>query len=204
MYIGCMDKQKSNIIDYGFKEIFNQGIKGFTVDRLASILRISKKTIYMFFPSKEVLIDKIIKYKLSSIDKEIKQILSKNKCPLEAFCKINEFQIRLISDIDINKVAELKIKYPDIWMHVEKHRKNKRSTLGEIFKKAQKLGYLREEIDPEEVSNLYISIINRTFQPEFFIQEDVSMKDTINLYIRIMSAGIFNDIALNKIDEMVK
>ena len=72
------------------------------------------------------------------------------------------------------------------------------------LKKAQKLGYLRQGIAPEEVSKLYISIINRTFQPEFFIQEDVSMKDTINLYIKIMSAGIFNDIALNKIDEMVK
>ena len=197
-----MDKQKSNIIDYGFKEIFNQGIKGFTVDRLASILRISKKTIYMFFPSKEVLIDKIIKYKLSSIDKEIKQILSKNKCPLEAFCKINEFQIRLISDIDINKVAELKIKYPDIWIYIEKHRKNKKSILEKILKKAQKLNYLRDNLDPKDVSNIYIGIINRAFQPEYFIQEDISIKDTISLYVQIMSTGIFNEIALKKIKKI--
>tara|TARA_Y100000996_G_scaffold244813_1_gene192541 strand:- start:534 stop:1136 length:603 start_codon:yes stop_codon:yes gene_type:complete len=199
-----MDKQKNNIIDHGFKEIFRGGIKSFTIDNLASILRISKKTIYSLFPSKEILIDKIIKHKLSSIDKEIENILRDNKCPLEAFCKINNRQIKLISDIDINKVAELKIKYPDIWVYIEKHRKNKRSVLSKIFKEAQKHGYLRSYLQPDEVANLYSSIINRTFQPEFFIQEDVSMKDTIGLYVEIMSAGIFNDLALLKIKEYNK
>ena len=199
-----MDKQKLNIIDYGFKEIFTQGIKGFTVDNLASILHISKKTIYSFFPSKEILIDKIIQNKLSSIDKEIKSILKKNKCPLEAFCKINQRQIKLVSDLDINKVAELKIKYPDIWGHIEKHRKNKKIILTKIFKQAKNLNYLRSTLRPEEVAGLYVNIINRTFQPEFFIQEEVSMKDTIKLYIRVMSAGIFNNFALNKINEISK
>ena len=199
-----MDKQKNNIIDHGFKEIFRGGIKSFTIDNLASILRISKKTIYSLFPSKEILIDKIIKHKLSSIDKEIENILRDNKCPLEAFCKINNRQIKLISDIDINKVAELKIKYPDIWVYIERHRKNKRSVLSKIFKEAQKHGYLRDYLQPDEVAKLYSSIINRTFQPEFFIQEDVSMKDTIGLYVEIMSAGIFNDLALLKIKEYNK
>mgnify|MGYP006114077999 CR=1 FL=1 len=197
-----MNKQKSNIINHGFKEIFSQGIKSFTVDNLASILCISKKTIYSFFPSKEILIDKIIKHKLSSIDKEIEAILKENDCPLVAFYNINEHQIKLISNIDINKVAELKIKYPDIWVYIEKHRKNKRSILSKIFKRAQDLGYLRNNLNPNEVARLYSSIINRTFQPEFFIQEDVAMKDTIRLYIQIMSAGIFNDIALNKINSI--
>ena len=199
-----MGKQEDNIIDYGFKEIFRGGIKSFTIDNLASILRISKKTIYSLFPSKEILIDKIIKHKLSSIDKEIENILRDNKCPLEAFCKINNRQIKLISDIDINKVAELKIKYPDIWVYIERHRKNKRSVLSKIFKEAQKHGYLRDYLQPDEVAKLYSSIINRTFQPEFFIQEDVSMKDTIGLYVEIMSAGIFNDLALLKIKEYNK
>ena len=199
-----MDKQKSNIINYGFKEIFSQGIKGFTVDNLASILHISKKTIYSLFPSKEILIDKIIKHKLSSVDKEIESIIRDNNCPLEAFCKINERQIKLVSDMDINKVAELKIKYPDIWVHIEKHRKNKRSILAKIFKRAQDENYLRDGLNPDEVARLYANIINRTFQPEFFIQEDVSMKDTIKLYVKIMSAGIFNNAALNKISEIDK
>jgi len=199
-----MSKQESNIIDYGFKEIFKGGIKSFTIDNLASILGISKKTIYSLFSSKEILIDKIIKHKLSSIDREIENILGDNKCPLEAFCKINNRQIQLISDIDINKVAELKIKYPDIWVYIEKHRRNKRSVLSKIFKEAQSLGYLRDNLDPTEVAKLYSSIINRTFQPEFFIQEDASMKDTIGLYVEIMSAGIFNDLGLKKIKEYKK
>ncbi len=197
-----MDKQESNIINCGFKEIFTQGIKSFTVDNLASLLRISKKTIYSLFPTKEILIDKIIKHKLSSIDRDIEGILRNNDCPLKAFCDINELNIKLISDIDINKVAELKIKYPDIWVYIEKHRQNKRFILTEIFKNAESRGYLRENLSPNDVSRLYSSIINRTFQPEFFIQEEISMKDTIRLYVKIMSNGIFNDIAIKKIKKI--
>ena len=49
-----------------------------------------------------------------------------------------------------------------------------------------------------------MNIIDRTFQPEFFIQEEVSLKDTVVLYIDIMSKGIFRKEALlelNKIKE---
>ena len=58
-----MTDQKKNIIKAGFSIIFKEGLRSFTIDRLSSILRMSKKTIYAFFSTKEVLIDRIIKYK---------------------------------------------------------------------------------------------------------------------------------------------
>ena len=69
-----MADQKQNIIDQSLKIIFRDGLRSFTIDRLSSIIRVSKKTIYSIFPTKEVLIDRIIKYKLLSIDKDIKKL----------------------------------------------------------------------------------------------------------------------------------
>ena len=51
-----MSSQKRNIINEGFKIIFSEGLRNFTVDRLSLILHVSKKTIYALFPTKEVLI----------------------------------------------------------------------------------------------------------------------------------------------------
>ena len=199
-----MKKQKQDIIDHSLKIIFNEGLRSFTVDRLSSIIRISKKTIYSIFATKEILIDKIIQYKLLSIDKEIETILNKNKCPIKSFYEINQLHIKISSDVDIDKLVELKIKYPKIWSRVEDNRKNKVDMMNQIFSKAAKMGYVRNKSTIDSVSHLYMNIVNRTFQPDFFYQEDLSLKDTIDLFADIMAKGIFNNKGIDILDRIKK
>ena len=199
-----MKKQKQDIIDQSLKIIFNEGLRGFTVDRLSSIIRISKKTIYSIFATKEILIDKIIQYKLLSIDKEIDAILDKNKCPIKSFYEINQLHIKISSDVDIDKLVELKIKYPKIWSRVEDNRKNKVHMMNQIFSEAAKMGYVRNKSTIDSVSHLYMNIVNRTFQPDFFYQEDLSLKDTIDLFADIMAKGIFNNKGIDILDRIKK
>ena len=132
----------------------------------------------------------------------IKHILKKSSCPLDSFYNINKLQIQISSEVDINKISDLKIKYPHIWAHIENHRKNQKNVLQEIFLEASEMSYLREELDASQVARLYMNIINRTFQPEFFIQEEISLKDTVVLYIDIMSKGIFTKEALLKLNRI--
>ena len=199
-----MKKQKQDIIDQSLKIIFNEGLRSFTVDRLSSIIRISKKTIYSIFATKEILIDKIIQYKLLSIDKEIDTILNKNKCPIKSFYEINQLHIKISSDVDIDKLVELKIKYPKIWSRVEDNRNNKVDMMNQIFSKAAKMGYVRNKSTIESVSHLYMNIVNRTFQPDFFYQEDLSLKDTIDLFADIMAKGIFNNKGIDILESIKK
>ena len=199
-----MKKQKQDIIDQSLKIIFNEGLRSFTVDRLSSIIRISKKTIYSIFATKEILIDKIIQYKLLSIDKEIETILNKNKCPIKSFYEINQLHIKISSDVDIDKLVELKIKYPKIWSRVEDNRKNKVDMMNQIFSKAAKMGYVRNKSTIDSVSHLYMNIVTRTFQPDFFYQEDLSLKDTIDLFADIMAKGIFNNKGIDILESIKK
>ena len=72
-----MRDQKKHIAKKGFEMIFTEGFRSFTVDRLSSALRMSKKTIYSLFSTKEILIEQIIKYKLRNIESEIENIIKK-------------------------------------------------------------------------------------------------------------------------------
>ena len=194
--------QKKNIVQQGFSIIFNEGLRAFTVDRLSNVLHVSKKTIYSLFSTKEILIDGIIKHKLSEIDKGIEAILKKNKCPIRSFYEINQYQVEVSSDIDINKLIELKIKYPDIWNRIEKHRKNHFEVIKKIFRSAKSLDYLRKSLDVDSISKLYINIVDKAFQPEFFIQQDMSLKETIVLFSNIMANGIFNEKGIKVLSEI--
>ena len=199
-----MKDQKKYISKQGFKMISAEGLRSFTVDRLSSVLHMSKKTIYSLFSTKEILIDQIIKYKLVNIESSIEEILKKNKCPILSLYEINQLQIKTVKEVDINKMIELKIKYPEIWARIEKHRRKGVTALKAIFSNAKKLDYLRESLEIDLVSNLYINIIDRTFQPEFFIQQEVSLKDTIELFADIMAKGIFNDKGINILENIKK
>jgi AcrR family transcriptional regulator len=194
--------QKNNILKQGFLIIAKDGIRSFTVDRLSSMLRISKKTIYAFFATKEILIDKIIKSKLYEIDKVMNDILVKNDCPIKCFHEINRFHIKMSGDIDISKLIELKVKYPFVWSRIEKHRKNELDVVKKIIKNAKLMNYLRCGLDSNLVSKLYINIIDKTFQPEFFIQQNMTYKETINLFADIMANGIFNDRGLKLLEKI--
>ena len=59
-----MKKVKDIILKEGFRSVLSNGIKSFTVENLASKLSMSKKTIYQYFPKKELLIKKIIDYRM--------------------------------------------------------------------------------------------------------------------------------------------
>ena len=194
--------QKNNILKEGFLIIAKDGIRSFTVDRLSSMLRISKKTIYAFFATKEILIDKIIKSKLYEIDKVMNDILVKNDCPIKCFHEINRFHIKMSANIDISKLIELKVKYPYVWSRIEKHRKNELDVVRKIIKNAKSMNYLRCGLDSNLVSKLYINIIDKTFQPEFFIQQNMTYKETINLFADIMANGIFNNRGLELLEKI--
>ena len=43
------------------------------------------------------------------------------------------------------------------------------------------------------VATIYMNIINSTFQPEFFIKNNLAPGDTINLFVNIITQGMFTD-----------
>ena len=60
--------QEEQILELGFDLFTQEGIRSFTVESLAQQLGISKKTIYKFFPTKEILIEKYIDHYMVTIE----------------------------------------------------------------------------------------------------------------------------------------
>lgn len=57
-----MEKIKENIIQFAAREFHQMGIRNVSIDSVCSGLRISKKTLYQFFSTKEDLIEAVIQY----------------------------------------------------------------------------------------------------------------------------------------------
>jgi|TARA_Y100000294_G_C8432068_1_gene287256 AcrR family transcriptional regulator len=196
MNFGRLENQ---ILEGGFDSVSRTGVRAFTVDALSRRLAMSKKTIYKFFPTKEKLIRSIIHFVFNQINSVFEKVMNNEPNPALQFIKIMETISKFAGRTPVNKLAELKTLYPGIWKEVESFRLSHQDDFYTILKSAQDRGLARNDINMKTVSVVYINIINSTFQPEFFLKNDLPIGETIRGFVQIVARGIFTEKGIREI-----
>ena len=195
------NQQLNQILEQGFDSVAETGVRAFTVESLAKRLAMSKKTIYKFFPTKEKLIRSIMQFVFTQINSTFKRVMADESNPAVQFIKIMETITKFAGKAPLNKIAELKSLYPDIWKEIESFRLSHQEDFYTILYNAQEQGLARDDINMRSASIIYINIINSTFQPEFFLKNDLPIRETIRGFVQVVARGIFSDKGLKAIKE---
>jgi len=194
-----ISQQEEQILEEGFQAITRSGVRSFTVESLAGRLGMSKKTIYKYFPTKEKLIRKIVIFMTRQVEQKFSKISETEKNPVIQFVKVMEHISKFASHAPVQRLAQLKTTYPAVWKEIETFRLNRQAFFYKILKSAQDQGLARNDVDMRKFSIVFINMINNTFQPEFFLQNDLSVSETIDGHVKIISRGIFNTKGLEAI-----
>ena len=193
------NQQLNQILEVGFDSVAETGVRAFTVESLAKRLAMSKKTIYKFFPTKEKLIRSIMQFVFTQINSTFNKVMVEEPNPAVQFIKIMETIAKFASRAPVDKIAELKSLYPDIWKEIESFRLSHQEDFYTILYNAQEQGLARDDINMRSASIIYINIINSTFQPEFFLKNDLAIGETIRGFVQVVARGIFTDKGLKAI-----
>ena len=195
------DTPESPILEHGLDIIFRYGVKGFTVETLAKDLAMSKKTVYKYFPTKDILLEKIFHHITTIVAAKFQRILNLDINPLDKFDTAITEIVKTINRVSIHKIAELKVRYPNIWKEIEAFRLDRRQDFLTIFKEAQDQGYVLKHLDLELVATIFMQIINEVFQPEFFMKHHIGVKETLLTYQQIFLRGIVTEKGLKHIKD---
>ena len=193
-----MDKTKKIILKEGFNSVIRNGIRSFTVESLASSLSMSKKTIYSYFPKKEILIKKIIDSRMKKLSNEFREIIQSQHDAIVQFIEVRNHHIKFANKLNLKKLTYIKARHPHIWEIIEQHRLDRKAIYMEIFKLAKSQSYLRINLEPSTCASIYMNVINSTFQPDFLNNNELELNETIEHLRKILSHGFFNDKAINK------
>lgn len=192
-------EQKSYILEAGFESIISKGIRSFTVEALAKRLGMSKKTIYKYFPSKEKLTRKIIHFIFYQIDAGFEKVMANEPNPAVQYIKIMEHISNIAGRIPARRMLEFKTSYPKIWREIESFRLGHQEKFYTILNAAQDQGLARAELNMKTAAVVYINVVNSTFQPEFFLKNDLPIKETIRSFVQVVARGIFTPKGLKAI-----
>jgi len=180
-----MNEDQKNIL-LRVRELYMKfGIKGITMDDVASEIGISKKTLYQFVTDKDELVGKIIDHEIIRRQQEICNCFKVGYNAIEELFELSLFMNKLMREENPATEHDLRKYYPHHYQKIVKVRRE--GIFNYILlnlKKGKKEGLYRSEIDEEVIAKLYLSrseILNAN--DLFTVEELTSAKITEELLI---------------------
>jgi len=160
------------------------------MDNLAAGLKISKKTIYKYFSSKEVLIESIVESIKNEVSGKLDNIRKSKDNAILKLINLNTLLSTLLIELDDRWINDLRIHFPSLWKEIDEFRTNRlNGTFSKIINEGQK-GKLIKNIPAEMVVMIFLSTLRGVINNEFLLNSKFSYKDAIETSLRILFTGI--------------
>ena len=185
-----MNSEQTKIIDFCKDYFLENGFYKTTMDEIAAHLRMSKKTIYKYYSTKEDLVrETIIKF-LEFHKENIGQIINENS---NAVTKLNElfnYIGKMIAKINEKFIRDIQTQMPDLWKDIDAFRtKMMTINIGKIIEQGKKEGVFIDKTSAI-ITGVFISAVRGVINPEFIMANKFSIKMALEETIEIIINGI--------------
>lgn len=193
-------EENQKIITFARDIFFRQGIYKTRMDTIAKELRMSKKTLYKHFASKDDLVKAIV----TDYQMQIKNLLieqtAANKSSVEKFIGLFNIVGKMVSKISETALNELRIHYKNVWLQVESFRNELlKEELTKVFLQGQAEGFVNN-IPIEILMTVYIASVRAVVNPDFIFNNKFSVKEAFEITLNFLMHGILS----NKGKEVLK
>lgn len=186
-------EDKEKILIFARDKFFKEGFYKTSMDELARELKMSKKTIYKYYPSKEKLIEEVVDSLTEEYSGKISHVLEEK---IDAVGKIQELLGILSSlflKISDHWLKDMQYHTPHLWEKIDNFRTRMMySNIGRIFEQGKKEG-LFEERPVELLLVIFISSLRAIVNPDFLLNSKFSHNEAVEQAFQILLNGILTD-----------
>lgn len=181
------------------------GIKSITMDDVASVLSISKKTLYKYVNDKDDLVGKVVDQEIEIQQVDSTSIMSSKLNAIEELLMVSKMINHKLKEINPSTEYDLKKYYPHHFQRlVEGRRKRMYYNIAANIQKGKKEGLYREDLNEEVIAKLQVSRIESMMENEIFsIEEFTSPKFFQEIFIYHIR-GIANSKGIDFLENKLK
>ena len=185
------DSLRIRILDAAADLFNSKGIK-FTMDDLASVLGMSKKTIYTVFPDKRsLMIDTIDRFFNMAMEDEELVLANESEDTIEKLRHVLGGIPKHYEIYDLRKLYVLKEKYPLVYKHWKKRREEYWEPASRLLEQGIREGVLRP-ISGAVFRTMYQATLEQFFQKDILVKNDISYREAVAEVASILVDGIVN------------
>jgi len=185
-----MNDEKQKIINYAHEKFFNVGFYKVTMYEIASELKMSKKTIYKHFKSKDELVEGVFWDFSKTISAEIERIVESDNNAIIKITMLLETISKVMMKLNQKIIFDIQNYMPSFWQKIDSFRTQ---MIQKNFTKLINQGKSENLIIDKPTNILiaiYISAIREVINPKFIMENNYSLNNALNYTFDILLNGI--------------
>lgn len=188
------------------KDLFYKyGVKSVSMDDLARLLGISKKTIYTFIENKKELVRCVISLFIDEEKKAIEEINKTSENAVDEMTSIARYVLKSLESVKPTLSYDLKKYHPDSWKMIEQdHFEHIRKTIKKNIERGIEEGYYRDTVDPHLYSLFYIGLSRSMVHPDAVAGQHYKLSEVYENIIIYHLHGIMNTKGKKAFDNYLK
>lgn len=157
---------KEKIIVTAIEQFMQFGIRAVTMDDIARLAGVSKKTIYQEFSDKNQLVLETFQKALEQDECKMKELPQLNNGVIEHLVGLSIYVRKRFAEMNPFVMNELQRYYPQCWQIFEEFKqKYIYQEIMEVLQKGKEEGYFRSEINSEIIAAMRVEQMSSLFDP---------------------------------------
>ena len=183
---------RTRILEVARTLLLAYGFNALTMDDLARELGMSKKTLYVHFPSKNALAEAILDGIGKSIRTRLEAVLSHPEFTFaQKLCGVIDVVGSVLGKVSPATFRDLQRNAPHLYQKIEAIRqKNIPFVIGSLIRTGIAEGMVRPEIDPAFAAEFWLQAIRGLIQPDILDRTQLTPKQTLEKGIHLFFNGL--------------
>lgn len=185
---------RTRILEIATEQFSRYGVRAVTMEDIARLGGISKKTIYLEFADKKDLVREAFIVMLEEDRKKLNYILETEDGVIEHLVKTSKMVRERLQNMNPMVIMEIQKYFPEAWRMFEDFKEKViMYDLVNVIEKGKKLGYFRPEIDSQILAKVRINQITSVFDPDNFTRKDFNLVEEQMVLLDHFLHGIFTE-----------
>ena len=188
-----MSEEKQKIIDESTKVFLGTGFYKTPMDEIARELKISKKTIYKHFDSKDTLVNAVVINFLEFNRNNIQKILAEDHNAVTKSFNLFQYLAKLLVSINYKWIEDIHNHYNHLWKEIDEFRtKMMLANLSKLIEQGKSEGYVIDY--PTNILVMFfVSSLRGIINPDFILQSKMDPKTILKPTVNLLMNAILND-----------
>ena len=173
------------------RQFLAHGFRSVSMDDLAAELGMSKKTLYVSFPSKAALIEAVLKDKFREVEADLGQVAKGQAANVEvALHQFLDCLQRHTAEIQPAFVRDIGRETPELFQLIEQRRRELiRCYFGGLFEDGKKTGMIRSDIPIYLIVEILLGAVHTIMNPPKLMELGLTVEKGYSSVIRLILEG---------------
>jgi AcrR family transcriptional regulator len=185
---------RARILEAARAHLFAYGYRALTMDALAHDLGMSKKTLYVHFPSKDTIITAIIDGIGESIRERMDAVLSNPRFNFsQKLCGVSDVVGSNLAKASPGLLHDLQRFAPQLYQKIDDLRqRNVPYVFGRLIRAGLAEGKVRREVDPDFAVEFWLQAIRGLVHPAVLDRMQLTPRQTLEKAIHLLFGGLLS------------